>query len=775
MRPSAFHLRLKSFLLFLLLVLISFSSGAEESTRFTPQDNDVSISVLKGIIGDWSGGSNDLTPLLGGAMSVFLAGVLVFATAIFAYTAIVGTLQSAHDGQLLGKQWSTVWVPIRFSMGIALLVPTGSGLCMAQHGMLWLLSNGVGFASYVTEKSAASYLDRMGQAVSVKAANGAMIQNVTLAILGNELCVAALNKEFSDGSGEPKKFGVSVMDSGGNVTAVGSGSGYFGPSRSPVGSTIQWGALPGTNTGKSDNVCGQTIAINQSWGGFFDNELDKLSRYGQANGTLSLAEGLRPIAEKAMSYGGEGMAFVTKEEVAQAIKTAAINYQNELAAMVGGSIDRETEEWTKSVKDTARENGWFTMGTWYFQLNRLNSKLNDYANNIMTVDMFDERSVANDAATLYGLNENDKHTIREVRNMAANYFSRQPIPTNKLITESGISAGGSMSTNPIGSVVDNLSNSVFGVGDSTSSSDWALSFGYNPENNSPAIVQLKNLGDTFLNVAWGGVAIAGAGVASDLMPAKKIGGSLIDAIKGLGSKDKNEESSVVKGFFGSLVSSLMMMFFVIGIILAFWLPMLPFINWVGGIVGWVISVLEMLVATPIWLAAHLHPEGEGMASRYAASGYMIIIELLLRPVLMVFGFIVAVIIVDPLLNVISWMYFPAFASSTSDAIGGPLTLIMKIVIYVVICWMVVNFAFKAISTVPSGVMKWIGGMPGQNTDMAEGLGENSRMAVVAGVHQVQGAGRVAGASAREARKNIQEIRQRKSGQGKNMQPGRDGS
>jgi conjugal transfer/type IV secretion protein DotA/TraY len=48
------------------------------------------------------------------------------------------------------------------------------------------------------------------------------------------------------------------------------------------------------------------------------------------------------------------------------------------------------------------------------------------------------------------------------------------------------------------------------------------------------------------------------------------------------------------------------------------------------------------VATPVWVAAHLHPHGESPASRQAANGYMVLLELLVRPVFMIFGLIIAI-------------------------------------------------------------------------------------------------------------------------------------
>ncbi len=740
--------------LFVALLLFCGPLLAETPSNFSPLSTDVSMAVLKQIIGDWtaSKGPNSVTPLLAGAMKIFNAGVLVFATAIFAYAAIVGTLQSAHDGQLLGKQWSTVWVPIRFSAGISLLIPTASGLCLVQYGLLWMLGNGVGLASAMTYEAASSYVNKMSNTVAVKMSNGPAVQEAMKAILANEMCVEAFNKKFRKEENEPLKFGLSVVKNG-KTTAISSSS-YFNESNPAYGAMIQWGALPGGDTGERANVCGSSpyLAEKPGWLDKDESEFDLIAKNAQANAIITASAMLSNTAYYIINYGGdEKMQFASQSSIEKALFDAGKYYQMKIAGLIGNNIEKQTDEFTKGILKTAKEGGWFTLGTWYFQFNRLNGKLSENANSVPPVSGYRRYDVMPGNAALKGIEEHDLVTINSVLKIADEYFKRQPLLTNKLIAESKVGSGGSMSSNAIGRMVDNASNEMFGVGTETTTSgvlgmaDTALIIGYNPLSTAPGIVQLKSLGDSLLNGVWTVVGISAASVVAEVKSSAAKG--VADQIFKWG-EDK-PLTTAAGTFISTLATSAAMMLVVIGIVFAFWLPMLPFINWVGGMVGWVISVLEMLVAAPVWIAAHLHPEGEGIASRHAASGYMIVLELLLRPVLMVFGFIVAVIIVDPLLNVISWMYFPAFSSATADAVSGPITFVMKIIIYVVICWTVVNFSFKAITSVPAGVMKWIGGMAGHNSEMAEGVGENSRMAVVAGIHQTQGAFRAAGGAARQ--------------------------
>jgi len=62
-----------------------------------------------------------------------------------------------------------------------------------------------------------------------------------------------------------------------------------------------------------------------------------------------------------------------------------------------------------------------------------------------------------------------------------------------------------------------------------------------------------------------------------------------------------------------------------GFTLAYYLPAIPIIFWVLGIVGWLIMVLGAVVAAPLWAASHVLPEGEGFAGPAARQGYMLLV------------------------------------------------------------------------------------------------------------------------------------------------------
>ena len=76
---------------------------------------------------------------------------------------------------------------------------------------------------------------------------------------------------------------------------------------------------------------------------------------------------------------------------------------------------------------------------------------------------------------------------------------------------------------------------------------------------------------------------------------------------------------------------------------AYFLPNMPFIIWIGCIAGWVLLVIEAIIAAPLWAIMHLHPNGDDLTGR-GGNGYSLVLSLLLRPVLMVFGMEAAIVI-----------------------------------------------------------------------------------------------------------------------------------
>ncbi|MCM8921572.1 MAG: DotA/TraY family protein [Candidatus Thiodiazotropha sp.] len=81
------------------------------------------------------------------AMSIILnIGCSLFSGIIIGYTALSGVMNSAHEGNVMGRAYNSMWVPLRTTLAIALLLPMSSGFSVMQVGVMWFAGKGVGLA-----------------------------------------------------------------------------------------------------------------------------------------------------------------------------------------------------------------------------------------------------------------------------------------------------------------------------------------------------------------------------------------------------------------------------------------------------------------------------------------------------------------------------------------------------------------------------------------------------------------------------------------------------
>lgn len=68
--------------------------------------------------------------------SVFNSGLLVVASLIVSYVAVMGVTNTANEGEAMGRNWSSLWTPVRIVSGGSVLLPTTSGYLTP---LVWLV------------------------------------------------------------------------------------------------------------------------------------------------------------------------------------------------------------------------------------------------------------------------------------------------------------------------------------------------------------------------------------------------------------------------------------------------------------------------------------------------------------------------------------------------------------------------------------------------------------------------------------------------------------
>ncbi len=190
-----------------------------------------------------------------------------------------------------------------------------------------------------------------------------------------------------------------------------------------------------------------------------------------------------------------------------------------------------------------------------------------------------------------------------------------------------------------------------------------------------------------------------------------------------------------------------------GIVLFYVLPMVPFIYFFFAVMTWVKSIFEAMVGMPLWALAHIRIDGEGMPGDSAESGYFYILEIFLRPVIIIISFMGAVVIFGAMVKVLNQIFYLVLSNLAGHTPGvsgsncfnppggvagagidettykrGTIDEFFYTIIYAVIVYMISMSCFKLVDLIPDRIMRWMGSsissFGSQDGDPAEGLVKN---------------------------------------------------
>ncbi len=162
----------------------------------------------------------------------------------------------------------------------------------------------------------------------------------------------------------------------------------------------------------------------------------------------------------------------------------------------------------------------------------------------------------------------------------------------------------------------------------------------------------------------------------------------------------------------------------VGFILYYIIPFIPFLYFFFAAARWVKSVFEALVGVPLWALAHIRIDGDGIPAQSAANGYYLLLEILLRPIMTLFGLMAAFITFTALVVVLNSVFDLVLSnlvgftpaqnddgSLTQDSVASIRDSFDKFfysVAYAVLLYMMAMSCFKLIDLIPNSIMRFIG-------------------------------------------------------------------
>ncbi len=701
----------------------NFTDMAQSST-------DLSIKYLGQIFGNVPGAlSGGGSGLMGQLFYVFNQGVMVVAAVWLVYSISNIVISTALHSQGPSR-FNVALIMLRVAVGMSLLVPSSNtGYSVVQELMMQVVIQGTKLADTAWDY-ALDYL-----------ANGGVIYErpkSTNAITD----ISQLNDYIANGSSDNPRSGlirrlylnqvcmfVSAAEKQQSFDMI-----PVPPSMGTDGKTFDNTTgrvyFPGGNDTPNASARGQScgyIGINSDF--LNADNADEL-QYRQAYAALyQMAMDIRPLAQSMaqLVVKGEGDEMGPNAGGSY-LKQAILDYVHLMKPVAAYQAEKLTDSHADFV-DYAKEQGWFDAGSFYWNLSRWNDALTSSGDPVsMTPDMFDW-AVDGDIAKKVTLADNklggsaDGSVWGNAINQLKNYIGGQMHnnaqtdvqEVNKTFDTDGADYNHVLQTT-VAFMVKKFEH---------------VMKGQNASDFDP-MVFVQHIGRACLGMAgaiwsytmnWAHNWAVVAGVCSAVNP----GGTLVNAVM---SWAVPIWTMAATALFGA------------GFLLNFYVPLYPYLLFMFGGLGWLLYVVEAMVAAPLVCFGMTHPEGHDFMGK-AEQALMLALSVFLRPALMIIGFLAGMLMSYVAFNfvntVLGRVFISAFAlhpgSSTHgtpvlDAVwrslnGSPhngqakyytgsafadfLLIPLLLVTYGLIVVEVVNQCFSAIHAVPDMILRWIGG------------------------------------------------------------------
>jgi len=697
-RTSAYTL----FLPFLILTILLFPAlGFAQVITDLPSieqlqvnnENSTAGKIFASMFGKEFAGSpltqiGSATGLLGSIFFVFNGALFVVGTAFILYNTIMMVAVSAHKGEVLGERMSSLWIPIRLGTGIFGMAPVFMGFSLAQAVMFMIaiLGNNLGdmMAKKAVEMNDAFNVIVPAPGLSNSTQTPVMIDHkIGEGLFTMHVCqqvYANYQDEINDGT---TPFDYATL-----------GITYVLRQMFP-------GAKPQVVKGKDGSifvlgtkiVCGGVRAIDQvdeavrDKGGYKNPAVQYDLIANSAKEIFS--ERKKILVEmndeiEALAGSWSKPFFATKSED----KKKAIQYpakelfeivekaSKKEQAAISKSLDKilkkdEGGVVTKAAKEKMLDGGWMTLGSWYAT--------------------FAESNAAVQSAAMSARFEAIPMDIK----------TKKKLPDQVLI------------------VFDKLMVQQSDVAQTCPA--WYDK--HNSVNSLGVCAPMQNILRDALEVSVGNTG--GTLIAKGIANLAAISSVALEAIPVVGKGLKaaadlavhgSEKMAIASTGFGRMLlifanspiwGAILTISFILGVILAVYIPLVPFITWFTASISYFASVVEGLIAAQIWAFSHLHTDGEGMGQR-AEKGYLYMLNMLLRPALMILGFFFASSIMVLLGTFLFNQIEPAVANIQGDTTTGPLILFGLVAVFMTVTISLVQTVFNMIYEIPDRVIAWFG-------------------------------------------------------------------
>lgn len=649
---------------------------------------------------------------------------------IAVYSLLMGIAEASQDGVPLGRRYSR-WMPVRIVAAGAFLAPVPpAGISIVQSVIMWLVGMSVGFADNVWT-AGAQYLIKGGPAVVVNSNTGTELAKDALQSL---VCQNFVNSEYyyigqgtqyngtdplnpnSPAQILPPMPGQYVQEQQQTSTFTitnpqtsGYGPSFFGSQ--PGGTSTQniinqIGFNGAAASGLPPGVCGSFTFSYNSW---HTTPVSESIASAQSTALTQMLSTLAPLAVQIVNAPGAGVTTTSVSSTPQLpnpqpLYTAINNYQNAISAAAASAASQGSNASVlQTWLSTATSGGWITAGSFFYSFAKQNQRLSELVGKRWAYQGVSVDSLAEPSNGTYGLKNVLASTAAYTKMLdsSTNMVGNPPTPGQIADASGSVSSGSSAWTKIINFVASPLTGII------TSFSSMTL------QNGDP-VLTAASLGNVVIDGTESALAvISGAVVGTKSLNTVAKNSSNIPIlggfIGGVAGAATGAAAAVAKVGW-KFVFMIAVPLLVFGAGLAYILPALPFILFIKGVLSWLFSIFESLFASPVWGIFHAQPEGEGFLHESVRTGYLKILELFLRPVLMVVGFFIFFLLYQSLAYLILQGFSGMIMGITAGSLNGIVAMITFLGILDFLMISTMYYLGKlCIVDLPSLIIGWAGG------------------------------------------------------------------
>lgn len=168
---------------------------------------------------------------------------------------------------------------------------------------------------------------------------------------------------------------------------------------------------------------------------------------------------------------------------------------------------------------------------------------------------------------------------------------------------------------------------------------------------------------------------------------------------------------------------------IVGLAMAYYVPLLPFVRFYFAVVSWLLAVVEAILLLPIALLMMINAErAAGAFGPAAKAGLWSVAAMVARPILTLAGFVAGLMVLSEAVGLLNAVMLPMLRGTQTGGLMGILmadgvfAFVTYIVTYLGLVYVTANAATKAAELLPGAAYRWFGANASGERDDGSAVG-----------------------------------------------------